>query len=157
MARPTKLTADVTERVVQATRAGNYAEAACQAAGIGTSTYYRWMLRGAQEAGSPFAQFREAVLRAEAEAEVHAVAIIRRAMSDDWRAALAYLERRHPGRWRSRSQTELVGKDGGPIQTAHTTLDLSRLSDSELSKLEELTERASLPEDHSAGVAAPPP
>jgi transposase len=143
MARPTKLSQEVTERVVQAVRAGNYAEAACQAAGISTSTYYRWMLRGAHEPASEFGGFREAVLRAEAEAEVHAVAIIRRAMSDDWRAALAYLERRHASRWRTRHQTELVGKDGGPIQTSHS-LDLTRLSDRELATLEELTDRASI-------------
>jgi hypothetical protein len=135
----------VTERVVQAVRAGNYAEAACQAAGISASTYYRWMRRGEQDPASPQAAFREAVLRAEAEAEVHAVAIIRRAMGEDWRAAVAYLERRHPTRWRSRHQTELVGRDGGPIQTQQTTLDLTRLTDADLATLEELTRRASLP------------
>lgn len=145
MARPSKLSAEVTDRVVQAVRAGNYADAACQSAGIGASTYYRWMSRGAQEPGSEFAAFRDAVLRAEAEAEVHAVAIMRRAMGEDWRAAVAYLERRHPLRWRTRTQTELVGKGGGPIQTAHTSIDLARLSDAELATLEELTARASLP------------
>jgi hypothetical protein len=142
MARPTKLTSDLSDQVVLAMRAGNYAEAACQSVGIGTSTYYRWMARGAQEPGSDFAAFRDAVLRAEAEAEVHAVAILRRAMPDDWRAAIAYLERRHPSRWRSRHQTELVGKDGGPIQTSRAALDLSRLTDTELTTLEELTRRA---------------
>ena len=102
------------------------------AAGISSSTYYRWMSRGAQEPGSEYAAFRDAVLRAEAEAEVHAVAILRRAMGEDWRAAIAYLERRHPHRWRAHHQTELVGKAGGPIQTQHTTLDLARLTDAEL-------------------------
>lgn len=145
MARPSKLSAEVTDRVVQAVRAGNYADAACQAAGISPSTYYRWMSRGAQEPGSAYATFRDAVLRAEAEAEVYAVAILRRAMGEDWRAAMAYLERRHPTRWRTHHQTELVGKDGGPIQTQHTVLDLARLSDAELATLEELTARASLP------------
>jgi hypothetical protein len=144
VARPSKLSAEVTDRVVQAVRAGNYADAACQAAGISPSTYYRWMSRGAQEPGSEYARFREAVLRAEAEAEVYAVAILRRAMGEDWRAAMAYLERRHPTRWRAHQYTELVGKDGGPIQTQHTTLDLARLSDAELATLEELTSRASL-------------
>jgi hypothetical protein len=144
VARPSKLSAEVTDRVVQAVRAGNYADAACQAAGISPSTYYRWMSRGAQEPGSEYARFREDVLRAEAEAEVYAVAILRRAMGEDWRAAMAYLERRHPTRWRTQQYTELVGKDGGPIQTQHTMLDLARLSDAELATLEELTSRASL-------------
>jgi hypothetical protein len=145
MARPIKLSEEVTGQIVTAIRAGNYAEAACQAAGISTSTYYRWMTRGAQEPGSPFARFRDAVLRAEGEAEVHAVAIIRRAMPDDWRAAVTYLERRHPQRWRHRQQTELVGADGAPLH-ATASLDLSRLSDTDLAALEELTRRATPPE-----------
>lgn len=83
---------------------------------------------------------------AEAEAEVHAVAIVRRAMSEDWRAALAYLERRHPDRWRAHRTTELTGPDGGPIATEHTQkLDLRRLSDAELAQLELLTRRAGEP------------
>jgi hypothetical protein len=145
MGRPLKLTPDLTDRVVKAIRAGNYAEAACQAAGIGTSTFYRWMARGGEQPASEFGAFRAEVLRAEAEAEVHAVAIIRRAMADDWRAALAYLERRHPARWRPRQQTEIVGKQTGPGDGA---LDLSRLTDTELATLEELTNRASNEDEH---------
>jgi hypothetical protein len=68
-------------------------------------------------------------------------------MAEDWRAALAYLERRHPGRWRRQQTTELVGRDGGPIRAHHTTgIDLSRLSDEELALLEELAGRAALEE-----------
>jgi hypothetical protein len=84
------------------------------------------------------------VLRAEGEAEVHAVAIIRRAMAEDWRAALAYLERRHANRWRPRQQTELIA---GPAPDA-SGLDLSRLSDTDLASLEELTQRATVDEEH---------
>jgi hypothetical protein len=144
VARPTKLTGEVTERIVQAIRAGNYAEAACQAAGVGTSTFYRWMARGVAEPASEYGAFREQVLRAEGEAEVHAVAIIRRAMAEDWRAALAYLERRHANRWRPRQQTELIA---GPAPDA-SGLDLSRLSDTDLASLEELTQRATVDEEH---------
>lgn len=64
-------------------------------------------------------------------------------MSEDWRAALAYLERRHPARWRKHTSTELTGKDGGPIRAEHApTLDLSRLTDQELRQLKELSTRA---------------
>jgi hypothetical protein len=120
-------------------------QAACQAAGISSSTFYRWMQRGETESSGVHRELREAVLQAEAEAEVHAVAIVRRAMGEDWRAAVAYLERRHPGRWRRHHTTELVGKDGGPIRTASGTgIDLSRLTDEELKLLEELHERAAV-------------
>jgi len=143
MARPTKLTSELQDRILKAVRAGNYAEAAARSCGIGVSTYYRWLQRGTLEPTGIYAEFTEAIRRAEAEAEVHAVVILRRAMGQDWRAALAYLERRHPGRWRRHTSTELTGRDGGPIQTEQTpTIDLRRLSDRELRLLEEITERA---------------
>jgi len=79
---------------------------------------------------------------------VHAVAILRRAMGEDWRAALAYLERRYPGRWRRHTSTELTGRDGGPIQTeVATAIDLRNLTDEELRLLEEMSERAAPHED----------
>lgn len=143
MARPSKLTAQATERIVQAIKAGNYAEAACRSAGIGVSTFYRWLERGEREKAGPYHAFAEEVRRAEADAEVHAVAILRRAMPDDWRAAIAYLERRYPGRWRKRTTTELVGKDGEAIRTeAVHTLDVSRLTDEELALIQQVYARA---------------
>src|SRR4051794_22477989 len=114
MARPTKLTVAVRDRLVAAIRAGNYADAACLSAGISSSTYYRWLERGEREPAGIYHELWEAVRQAEGEAEVFAVAILRRAMNDDWRAAIAYLERRYPGRWRRHSSTELTGPDGGP-------------------------------------------
>jgi transposase len=143
MARPTKLTPELQERIVKAVRAGNYAEAAARANGISASTYYRWLQRGALNDSGAYRDFGEAVRQAEAEAEVHAVAILRRAMGEDWRAALAYLERRHPGRWRRHTSTELTGKDGGPLRTESTpAIDLKNLTDEELRLLEEMSERA---------------
>jgi hypothetical protein len=139
VARPTKLTRDRHERMVQMLRAGNYRDAAARAAGIAPSTLYSWLERGSNEQLGPYHEFAAAVQQAEAEAEVYAVAIIRRAMSDDWRAAATYLERRHPERWRRRSTTELTGKDGGPITTeSEHRLDLSTLTDDELRILERL-------------------
>jgi transposase len=141
VARPTKLTAQLQEKVVQAIRAGNYAEIACRAAGISPSSYYRWMERGEQDPGTIYAGFAEAVRLAEAESEVHAVALVRRAMSDDWRAALAYLERRHPARWRRHSSTELTGRNGGPVRSEQR-LDLSGLTDEDLTLVQQIYERA---------------
>ena len=142
MGRPTKLTPVVHERVVQAIRAGNYAEAAARAAGISPSTYYRWLERGAEEKRGIYRDFSDAVEQAEADAEVHAAAVIRKAMSDDWRAALAYLERRHPERWRRREKLELARDDG----FEERGLDLKKLSEEELRTLEELHRRAAEPE-----------
>jgi hypothetical protein len=85
---------------------------------------------------------RAAVRRAEAEAEVHAVAVIRKAMTEDWGAVLAYLERRHPGRWRRREALELEATSPGP--PAGERLDLKRLSAADLALLEELRSRAAV-------------
>jgi transposase len=150
VARPTKLTAQLEEKVVQAIRAGNYAEIACRAAGIAPSTFYRWLERGERETDGIHNHFTQAVRLAEAEAEVHAVALVRRAMSDDWRAALAYLERRHPARWRRHSSTELTGPNGGPIRSEQR-LDLSGLSDEELTLLQQLYARAAAGDDQESG------
>jgi transposase len=110
MARPTKLTPEVEERIVAAIRAGNYAEPAARSAGISPATYYRWLKRGEEASRGIYRAFHDAVRRAEAEAEVHAVAVIRRAMGDDWRAAAHYLERRYPDRWRRRETVEHEGE-----------------------------------------------
>ncbi len=100
MARPSKLTPEMQDRILRAVRAGNYADAAARECGIAPSTYYRWLARGAAEKHGVHRDFADAIRQSEAEAEVHAVAILRRAMNEDWRAAMAYLERRHPSRWR---------------------------------------------------------
>ena len=142
MARPTKATPQRRERIVKAVAAGNYIEASARSAGVHPSTVYRWIERGEREAEGIYHDFAEEVRRAEAEAEVHAVAIIRRAMAGDWRAALSYLERRHPAGWRRRETRELTGPGGGAIRTEHS-LDLSKLTEAELDLLEELNERAS--------------
>jgi len=141
MARPTKLTPERRERILKALRAGNYRDPAARSAGVHPSTLYRWLERADQEAEGPYRDFAEEVHRAEAEAEVHAVAIIRKAMTDDWRAAMALLERRHPEHWRRGETRELTGPGGGAIRTERA-LDLTKLSDEELKLLEDLRERA---------------
>jgi hypothetical protein len=139
MARPSKLTKDRHDLIVRAMRAGNYRDAAARAAGITPSTLYAWLERGANEDSGPYHEFAEAMQRAEGEAEVYAVAIVRQAMPEDWKAALSYLERRHPSRWRRQNATELTGKNGGPIATrTEHRVDLSTLTDEELAILEKL-------------------
>ena len=117
MGRPTKLNAEVQEKIVSLVRAGNYPEVAAQAAGITGKTYYEWMKRGEDEPG-PFREFREAVKEAQAAAESHAVTIIRKAALDgSWQAAAWFLERSKAERWRRKEDVELTGKDGGPVKS----------------------------------------
>lgn len=97
--RRSKLTPEVQERIIQAIRAGNYRETAAAYAGIHIGTFYRWLQKGERAKSGPYREFREAIERAEAEAEVRHVAIVAKAATDDPKAAMWWLERRFPDRW----------------------------------------------------------
>jgi transposase-like protein len=110
----TTLSPELTSRIVDLVRAGNYVETAAKAAGIHKSTYYSWMRRGEEAAeadnrGDPvadadagFADFYRQVSQAEGQAEADAVASVREA-DRGWQAHMTYLERRFATRWRQQS------------------------------------------------------
>jgi len=141
VARPTKLTPELSLAFRQCLEDGNHRGPACRVVGFSESTLYRWLDRGEREQVGIYHEFRVAVEKAEALAEIRAVETLQDAALEDWRAALAYLERRFPARWRPQQRMELTGAEGGPIRAAHG-LDLSRLSDEELETLERLRARA---------------
>lgn len=127
MGRPTKLSPEVTERILEGLRAGAYAETAAAAAGIGRSTLYRWLQLGEDpDAPAEFREFRDAIKRAEAEAEAEALEVILAASRKSWQAAAWYLERRHPDRWRNRtatySPTSPTPGDRDPVEAMHDEL-----------------------------------
>ncbi len=95
MPRATKLTAKLESNLVDAIRAGSFVTVACEAFGVGTSTFYRWM----NSSASRYRAFQDKIARATAEAEVANVTIIRQAAVKDWHAAAWYLERKHFNRW----------------------------------------------------------
>lgn len=119
MARPTKLTTEVRDKIVQALNAGNYQDTAARYAGISEATFYRWMTEAQQPGASKdLREFREAVESARAQAEIRSVALINKAAQDGtWQAAAWFLERSHPQKWGRIQRTEISGPDGGPIET----------------------------------------
>lgn len=116
--RKTVLKPEVSDRILQMLRAGNYVDVACRAAGIGQSTFYDWLARGDREgkapADAPFREFREHVDQARAEGEARNVAVIAKAATRDWKAAAFLLERQYPERWARASmrQEESGGNSG---------------------------------------------
>lgn len=89
MARKSKLTPEVQERIVQAISMGATYELASQFGGIHYDTFNEWMK------GKP--DFSEAVKAAEGRAVVGWLAKIEKAASDgNWQAAAWKLERRYP-------------------------------------------------------------
>jgi hypothetical protein len=119
MGRPTKLTPEVQDKIVAAIRAGNYQETAASYAGISEKTFYEWMNRGLSDdpSESHFGEFREAVEKAKAAAEVRDVILIDKAAQDgSWQAAAWKLERKFPNKWGRVQRTEITGADGGAIK-----------------------------------------
>lgn len=107
--RPTKFTPDVRTRIITAIRNGNTYEASANYGGICYSLLREWIVRGEQEQIGDFSDFVDAVKKAEAEAEVESVALIRRsAQEGQWQAAAWFLERRKPSEWGRRDRHEVA-------------------------------------------------
>ncbi len=81
-------------------RDGNTRRASCARAGVSEDALARWLKSSAA--------FAEAVTRAEADAEIDHVSNIRLAGREDWRASLAWLERRRPDDWGKRDRLDIV-------------------------------------------------
>lgn len=93
--RPTKLTPALRKAIIKHIRAGNYVESSAKACGVPPRTLYRWLQVGRGEhptlpATEPYKTFAEDIEVALAEAEIESVEVVR--SSDDWRAAMAYLQ-----------------------------------------------------------------
>jgi hypothetical protein len=94
--------ADALARVEAALRAGVSRRAAAAIGGIDHATLYRWL-----EHSDAVTQ---RVQTAEAQAELQAVVCINRAIQNGaWRAAVAWLERRHAQDWRLRTTLDVDG------------------------------------------------
>jgi hypothetical protein len=121
--RPTLLTPELADRIVQVVSAGNYLKTAAQFAGVGQSTLMGWLARGRAAAGQvqqgydvgeeelPFLDFLERVTQAETVAEVSAVTHWRRAFPEDWRSARDYLARKRPEQWAAKTTIAISSED----------------------------------------------
>src|SRR5262249_7464571 len=114
--RPSALTHEVAKRICDAIAAGNYYKAACTYAGIGYSTFLKWMKWGNKGRRGKFREFRRAVEKAKAECEVAIVAQWRAQTPDNWQAGRDFLARRYPERWGPKDRHEVVGGRGGPVR-----------------------------------------
>jgi transposase-like protein len=98
--RPTKLTPEIQERIVELLKAGNYVETACAVVGIGRTTYYDWMKKAEESTrANKYTRFHDAVRQAKAWSEARLVAMINKHAEKIWQAAAWMLERKYPERW----------------------------------------------------------
>lgn len=104
MPRPPKLSPDIQQRIVQAISTGNTRRTAAAYAGIGERTLYTWLARKSGQ----YEQFRQAIQKAEADAEVANVTLIRQAATGGtWQAAAWWLERMRPNDFGRKDRVKL--------------------------------------------------
>jgi anti-sigma-K factor RskA len=115
MGRPTKLTKALAESILGELRAGATRTAAAESNGIPRETLSRWMAR--------FVTFRHEIMAAEAQAEVRATITLRQAGETDWKAALAWLERRRHADWGKVDRVEIEIKRAAARIAAQTGAD----------------------------------
>lgn len=139
------LTDDLIDEICALVENGNYITVASAACGLGDSTIRSWRARGRAlieahpdidlEDPEQFPDKRlpegwtwldgqawrleNRLSQSEAKAEAYAVLIVRKHMPDQWTAAMTYLERRFPQRWRKRQTIETTqDADNGLDETA---------------------------------------
>ncbi len=118
LGRRSKLTDDVKQRFLRATRLGCPVRDACGCAGIGETTYYKWMQWADSDRrdAKRYRDFRDAIKEAEGEATQGWLAIIEKAARDgSWQAAAWKLERRRD-MFVPKMRQEVTGKDGEAIK-----------------------------------------
>lgn len=138
--RPTKLEPERKERILQALKAGNYRQVACEYAGVSYGTFSKWMAQGVRRPATEYGEFRKAVLEAERQAEVTCVARVMKATETDWKAAGWWLERKRSSRWARKEKLEHSGPGGGAIPVKAKILH--ELSDESLDKIETILRTA---------------
>ncbi|MFH1183529.1 MAG: hypothetical protein V1755_00625 [Chloroflexota bacterium] len=116
-----KLTPERTKTLLGMVRAGSFFAPACRAVGIAPATFQGWVKRGELEQSGKYYEFVKKLRKAEAEAEVRAVAIWQRCLPDDWRACRDFLCCRYPERW-SKAAQMAVQVQGGEKSAIHIYL-----------------------------------
>jgi hypothetical protein len=120
MARPSKFSTRVEKAILDALRRGNTRTAAFEAAGVHRSKISVWLAR--------FATFRDAVEKAEAEAEIKAVGNVSDAADGGtWQASAWWLERRRHQDWGKVDRIELEVRQAAERVAAATGADPSWL------------------------------
>jgi len=98
-AKPKILDPTRRERLLAAIRAGNYLSTAAAYAGIGESTFHRYMEFGRTEPHGHYHDLYEDVQLAQLDCEAKSVIMWRSHFQTDYRAIRDFLERRFPRRW----------------------------------------------------------
>jgi len=108
LGRPTKLTPELQDKLVEYLSAGNYTCVACGLVGIHVSTFCRWMSIGEKAKSGKYREFYEAIKKAEAAREATWIKYID--SDPSWQSKAWLLERRYPERW-GKKETRTIETD----------------------------------------------
>lgn len=92
--RKPKMSAEKFEEIELIVSNSNYIKVACRFAGVSESCFYEWLAKPENT------EYLERLRRAECAGEIGAAGCLTNAARKDWKAAVAYLERRWAARWR---------------------------------------------------------
>lgn len=113
MARPSKLTPELAEKIANYISTGNYASVVCGLVGIGETTYYNWLEKGSKSKSGKYREFWESIKKAEAAREAKWIKDIDGDPS--WQSKAWLLERRYPERWGKKDIVKHQGDNENPI------------------------------------------
>jgi len=130
--QPTKLTKELTDKIVGYIRQGNYIEVACQACGIDPRSYYTYLQNaegarervergeGLSESESLLIEFSQAIKKAHSEAEIELTSELR-SKPRDWQNLAWILERTRNERYGQRQGLDLKANE--PVKITIETVD----------------------------------
>jgi transposase len=95
--RNTILTKELIRKFEQLLSAGNYVVTTCGTLGVSQSAYYDWLKKGETAKNGLYAEFEQAVKRAEHIAEAKWLYDI--SQDNAWQSKAWLMERRYPERW----------------------------------------------------------
>lgn len=145
---------DVKQRLLEALAGGNTVEAACNYAGVTEAAFYQWTRKGKaalakiDEGKEPdpidlkYVKITEEIRKAQASAEIRAVALIQKASLDSWQAAAWWLERHRPKSWGRVYRHEVSGGDT-PVE-----ISLEEKRQAVLESLQQLPTARRMRDDH---------
>lgn len=143
--RPTKLTPELQDAICKLVRRGVPKHRAARLSGISEHSFHGWLARGREEEDGIYRRFFEAVSEAENDLLRKAVDSVvdlfdpsapgadRIEPSTRLNAAKFILSHRYREDFTTRTETEVSGKDGGPVRVDATVRPL--LSDDQLAQL----------------------
>jgi hypothetical protein len=144
MARPTKLTPELSKRMCANVTLGMPYEFACKSSSLSYSGFRKWILRGEAELervnSSPnakirkneeiYVQFVEDIEKSEADAVRNNLALITKAAKDgSWPASAWILERRHPEQFAKHEKIDQKTEHSGGVSINLKMTDCSKKGD----------------------------